>query len=406
METSTGNPNTPREFDMAVIAEVMLRGITREQYDAVRKETGWLERTPDGGLAHLTWWEGEDCHNLDGWENEAAFDAFGEQRLGPAMAALGLDVVPEVTLHAAHEVYTPRAGVVAATATPDVVGNVETVRSGYAAFAAGDIPTVLALFTDDHVWTTLDSVPTGGVYRGPQGVGEFFTKLGQYYAELSVEPESFIDAGDTVVATGRHRGRTMTGNAFDVPWVHIWTLRDGKATSFTELFDTAPVAQALAASADAETILRRMFDEIINQGRLEVVDELFADDFVDHGPMGDIAGRVGFKQLVAQWRGAVPDVHCEVDSVIVQGDLCAWLVRTSGTHTGDGLGFPATGRRFETVSANIGRFRDGRAVEHWAEQGMFPMLVQLGVLPAPAAAVPSPRTAPADTAATSGSATP
>ena len=79
---------------MAVIAEVTLRGITREQYDAVRKETGWLERTPDGGLAHLTWWEGEDCHNLDGWESEAAFDAFGEQRLGPAMAALGLDVAP------------------------------------------------------------------------------------------------------------------------------------------------------------------------------------------------------------------------------------------------------------------------------------------------------------------------
>src|SRR3954454_2606536 len=142
---------------------------------------------------------------------------------------------------------------------------------------------------------------------------------------------------------------------------------------------------------DVKTTLHRMFDEIINQGNLDAADELFAEDFVDHGPMGDIVGRDAFKQMVAQWRDAVPDVHCDIDTVLVQGDLCAWLVRTTGTHTGDGLGFPATGRRFQTVSANIGRLRDGRAVEHWAEQGLFPMLAQIGVLPIPAAPVPSPR---------------
>ena len=158
--------------------------------------------------------------------------------------------------------------------------------------------------------------------------------------------------------------------------------------------------------ADAEAFLRRMFDEIINQGRLEVADELFAEDYVDHGPMGDIAGREGFKQLVAQWRGAVPDVHCEVDTVIVAGRP----VRLAGADDRHahrrGARLPGDRRRFETVSANIGRFRDGRAAEHWAEQGMFPMLVQLGVLPPPTAAVPSPRTAPADRPAAAGPVTP
>lgn len=388
---------------MAVIAEVTLRGITREQYDAVRASAGWLERTPDGGLGHLTWWEGEDCHNVDGWDSEAAFDAFGRDRLAPAMAASGIDIQPEVTFHPAHELFTPRAGVVAATDTPNVAAtsNVDLVRGGYAAFAAGDIPAVLGLFADDLVWSTLDSVPTGGVYRGPQGAGEFFAKLPLYYSELSVEPERFTDAGDSVVVQGRHRGRTLSGATIDVPWMHLWTLRDGKATSFTEVFDTAPVAAALRSGTDVEGTLRRMFDEIINEGRLEVVDELFTEDYVDHGPMGDMAGREAFKQLVTMWRGAVPDVHCDIDTVIVDGDLCAWLVRTTGTHSGDGLGFPATGRGFRTVSANIGRFRDGRAVEHWAEQGMFPMLTQIGVIPMPAAAgaVPSPRAAASDTAA-------
>jgi steroid delta-isomerase-like uncharacterized protein len=134
---------------------------------------------------------------------------------------------------------------------------------------------------------------------------------------------------------------------------------------------------------DAKELLQRMFDEIINHGKLEVAEELFADDYVDHGPMGDMHGREAFKGLVAQWRLAVPDVHCVVDNVIVDGDNVAWLVRATGTHTGDGLGFPATGKSFETVSANVGRFRDGLAVEHWSDQGMFPMLVQLGVIALP-----------------------
>src|SRR4051794_6163027 len=135
--------------------------------------------------------------------------------------------------------------------------------------------------------------------------------------------------------------------------------------------------------SDAKALVTRIFDEIINDGNFDAADELFSEDFVDHGPMGDIEGRDAFKALVAQWRSAVPDVHCTVDEVIADGDMVAWLVRTTGTHTGDALGFPATGKRFETVSSNMGRMVNGRAVEHWSEQGMMPMMMQLGLIPAP-----------------------
>jgi predicted ester cyclase len=134
---------------------------------------------------------------------------------------------------------------------------------------------------------------------------------------------------------------------------------------------------------DAKATLERMFQEVINEGKLEVADELFTEDFVDHGPMGDMSGREMFKGMVAQWRAAVPDVHCEVTNVVASGDDAAWLVHTTGTHTGDGLGFPATGKHFETVSANMGRFREGQAAEHWSEQGMLAMLMQIGFMPAP-----------------------
>ena len=93
---------------MAVVVHVVLRGLSPEQYDAVREEVGWLEDTPEGGYAHLAWWEGDDNHNVDAWESEAAFAAFGESRLDPALEKLGIDVAPEVTFHPAHEVFTPQ----------------------------------------------------------------------------------------------------------------------------------------------------------------------------------------------------------------------------------------------------------------------------------------------------------
>jgi hypothetical protein len=93
---------------MAVVAHVVLPGVAKEDYDRVREAVGWLEKPPDGGISHLTWWEGGDCHNVDAWESEEAFNEFGQQRLGPGMAEAGVEVEPQVTFHPAHEVYAPR----------------------------------------------------------------------------------------------------------------------------------------------------------------------------------------------------------------------------------------------------------------------------------------------------------
>lgn len=240
---------------MAVIAEVTLRGVNKEQYDALRERVGWLAHLPEGGLAHLTWWDGQDCRNVDSWESEAAFAAFGEQRLGPALAALGLDVEPEVIFHPAHEVFTPRRGVVADTALPDdVTDNVELVRRAYAAFAAGDIPGVLDVLDPQVIWTTPDSVRFGGSYTGPQQVAQFFSALPENFAELTVAPETFVDGGDTVVVIGTHGGRTQAGTAFQSPFVHVWTWQAGKAISFSEIFDTAPLLPDLGHSPATASI--------------------------------------------------------------------------------------------------------------------------------------------------------
>jgi hypothetical protein len=94
---------------MAVVVHILLKDVTKDQYDTVRAIVGWLDTPPTGGISHVTWWEGADCHNLDVWESEQAFTEFGEKRLGPGMAEAGVVAEPQATLHPAHEAFAPDA---------------------------------------------------------------------------------------------------------------------------------------------------------------------------------------------------------------------------------------------------------------------------------------------------------
>ncbi len=123
------------------------------------------------------------------------------------------------------------------------------VKSGYEAFARGDVATVLALFDPAITWSTPDTVRFGGTYTGPQGVSDYFTCLPQLFEELEVRPVSFVEQGEQVIVQGEHSGRTVAGIPFQVPFVHCWTVVGGKATSFTEYVDTVRVNAALGVPA-------------------------------------------------------------------------------------------------------------------------------------------------------------
>jgi ketosteroid isomerase-like protein len=122
--------------------------------------------------------------------------------------------------------------------------NRDIIHAAYEAFGRQDIPAVLAAFDASITWYSPDSVPTGGAFKGHDEVVTFFTRLPEVYEVIEVRPERYINSGDTVVVLGRHVGRGR-GGSFDVPFVHVWTLDDGKATSFNEFFDTAKMNQAL-----------------------------------------------------------------------------------------------------------------------------------------------------------------
>jgi predicted ester cyclase len=128
--------------------------------------------------------------------------------------------------------------------------------------------------------------------------------------------------------------------------------------------------------------VRRMFDEIINHGKLELVDDLFDPAFTSTGPDGTM-DREGFRAYVEGWRAGFSDLHCEVGDLIAEGDQVAWSIRASGVHTGDFNGIPATGRSIDFDSLNTATFRDGRALQHRVVMDLMTTLTQLGVLPAP-----------------------
>jgi steroid delta-isomerase-like uncharacterized protein len=132
----------------------------------------------------------------------------------------------------------------------------------------------------------------------------------------------------------------------------------------------------------AKSLVYRIFDQAFNQGNLAVVDELVAADGVTHTLSGGIpTGRMGFKQWIATFRLAFPDLHCTVEDEIYQGDKVAahWMMR--GTHQGSFLGNPPTGRPITVKGIIFARLRNGQIVENWTLVDQMSMLEQLGVIP-------------------------
>lgn len=109
----------------------------------------------------------------------------------------------------------------------------------------------------------------------------------------------------------------------------------------------------------------RLIDEAQCKGNLSVVDELFADDFVDHTPLPGVPPtRDGVKMLFGYLRSAFPDLQARVQEQIAEGEKVATRKVFEGTHRGEFLGAPPTGRTVTFEVIDILTFREGRIAEH------------------------------------------
>ena len=118
--------------------------------------------------------------------------------------------------------------------------NTEIIRGVYAAFAKGDIPTVLGALAPNAIWIEAEGGPYAGTFVGPNAVLEnVFMKIGGEWDGYAAVPDEFIANDNTVVALGTYSGKyKATGKSFTAPFVHVWKFLDGKVISFRQHTDT------------------------------------------------------------------------------------------------------------------------------------------------------------------------
>ena len=138
-------------------------------------------------------------------------------------------------------------------------------------------------------------------------------------------------------------------------------------------------------STEENKAIARRFGEVWNRGGLDIIDQLADPDLLVSFPLlpEDIHGPEAYKQFLAQFYAAFPDVQAWVEEMIAEGEkvVARWTIR--GTHRGDLPGLPTTGKRAQWSGISIYRIVNGKVIEEKGEEDALGMLQQLGVLPAP-----------------------
>jgi steroid delta-isomerase-like uncharacterized protein len=120
------------------------------------------------------------------------------------------------------------------------------------------------------------------------------------------------------------------------------------------------------SAEENKAVIRRAYDELWNQRNVDVVDELATEDFLNHGaPPDRQRGRQSLKDVVRIFESAFPDFRYEVEDVIAEGEKVAVRDVFRGTHQGNFIGIPATGKRVTMEAIHIFRFSEGKIAEHW-----------------------------------------
>lgn len=116
-----------------------------------------------------------------------------------------------------------------------------------------------------------------------------------------------------------------------------------------------------------KAIVRLVFESAMNQGNLEIIDEVFDPHFVDHSTADQVAGLAGVRDYFTQVRAGFPDIHVTIDDLIAEGSSVAVRTTWQGTHLGTYEGIAPTGRQVTRTMLQIFRIVDGKILEEWNE---------------------------------------
>ncbi len=132
-------------------------------------------------------------------------------------------------------------------------------------------------------------------------------------------------------------------------------------------------------SEENKVIVRRYF-EAVNQHNLDVLDEIFAADYIDHAaPPDHPPGPEGLKLFFAMMESGFPDFRVTLEDTIAEGDSVAARFTFHGTHRGEFMEIPPTGKQVTMSGIDIMRIEEGRIAELWGQEDMLGMMQQLGM---------------------------
>jgi len=139
-------------------------------------------------------------------------------------------------------------------------------------------------------------------------------------------------------------------------------------------------------------IIRDWFELVWNEGRLDLVEHYLSPDTVMHGLDESGAHAVGpdnFRRFHARLKTAMPDLRFTMQEIVENGGIAAGRWTATATHTGEGLGVPASGKPIAVSGMTFARFKDGKVVEAWNEWDRLTLALAIGQL-APTAAAQLP----------------
>jgi steroid delta-isomerase-like uncharacterized protein len=133
-----------------------------------------------------------------------------------------------------------------------------------------------------------------------------------------------------------------------------------------------------------KAVIRRLFDEVANGQNLDALDEIVAEDVVQHSATAEHQHGIEAFRNVMQWGHTLaPDGRYEILDMIAESEMVACRVRASGTMQGELFGIPPTGKRFSAEHVHWHRVVDGKLKERWAVRDDLGTLIQLGIIDPP-----------------------
>ncbi len=138
-------------------------------------------------------------------------------------------------------------------------------------------------------------------------------------------------------------------------------------------------------SAEENKAVAQRAVEAFNQDDLAAVDQLFTPNYIDHDPSraGLPPGPEGVRLAWSMFRAAFPDMQVTIEDMVAEGDKVAVRGAIRGTHQGELLGIPPTGKQVTVPLIDINRIEAGKLAERWGQADMLGLMQQLGVIPTP-----------------------